>query len=134
MRELNVGDTRELRRFGIGVGVAVVGVFWLLLPWWRSAPRPMWALAAGLALVALGLASPRFVYPLYRAWRPVARVLGIINAWLLLGLVYVVVIVPVGCLLRRAGRLEYRTGFDPRAATYRISVERTARTKLEEPF
>jgi hypothetical protein len=134
MRDLNSSDTRELRRFAIGVGVILLGVFWLLLPWWRSGPRPPWALAAGIALVALGLLWPRGAHPLYRAWRPVARLLAVGNAWLLLGLVYFVAIVPVGWILRRAGRLGYRTGFDPDAPTYRVPVARAARTDLQEPF
>jgi hypothetical protein len=134
MRNLTSDDTRELRRFAVGAGALLVALVWVLVPWWRGATRPLWALTVGLGLIALGLTWPRAVHPLYRAWRPVGRLLALVNTWLLLGLVFFVVILPLGAVLRRAHRLQYRSGFDPRAASYRVKVERGHVTNLEEPF
>ena len=134
MRTLTRDDIRELRRFGTAAGVLLVALVWALVPWWRGAARPPWALATGLGLIALGLAWPRAILPLYRAWRPLGRLLALVNTWLLLSLVFFVVVAPLGAVLRRAGRLQYRDGFDPRAASYRVDVERGHVTDLEEPF
>jgi hypothetical protein len=134
MRELTGDDIRELRRFGAAAGALLVVLAWFLVPWWRGATRPAWALAAGLGLIALGLVWPRALAPLYRAWRPVGRLLALVNTWLLLGVVFFVVLAPLGVVLRRAGRLQYRDGFDPHAASYRVDVERGHVTNLEEPF
>jgi len=134
MRKLSGDDLRELRRFGMAAGALVVALVWFLLPRWRAVPRPAWAFGAGLGLIALGLVWPRALYPLHRAWRPIGRLLALVNTWLLLGIVFFVVVAPLGAILRRVGRLQYRDGFDPRAASYRVDVERTHVTNLEEPF
>ena len=41
---------------------------------------------------------------------------------------------PLGLALRGLGRLQYRTGFDPAATTYRVDLAREQATRLEEPF
>jgi hypothetical protein len=134
MRILDRTDTRELRHFGLGLAVLLVLIFWGLLPWLGGRPRPDWPLAAGGAVAALALAWPAAVYPIYRLLLPVARVLGVVNTWLLLGAVFFGILLPVGWLLRRLGRLQYSTGFDPDAASYRVEVPRDHPVRLEEPF
>lgn len=134
MRILTPGDRSDLRQFGLGLALLVVLVFWGLLPWLGDRTRPWWPLAVGGVLAALALAWPLAVYPVYRALLPLARVLGIINTWLLLGAVFFGILLPVGWVLRRMGRLQYRTGFDPDAASYRVEVEPERPVRLEEPF
>jgi hypothetical protein len=85
-------------------------------------------------LAALAVVWPLAVYPIYRALLPVARVLGVVNTWLLLGAVFFGILLPVGWVLRRMGRLQYRTGFDQGAASYRVEVEPERPVRLEEPF
>ncbi len=134
MRVLTPHDRRDLRHYGLGLALLIVLVFWGLLPWLGDRPRPVWPLAAGGVLAALALAWPLAVYPVYRALLPVARVLGVVNTWLLLGAVFFGILLPVGWVLRRIGRLQYRPGFDPAAASYRIDVEPGRAIRLEEPF
>ena len=134
MRILTPGDRKDLRHYGLGLALLVVIVFWGLLPWLGDRPRPVWPLGVGGALAALALAWPLAVYPVYRALLPVARVLGVVNTWLLLGAVFFGILLPVGWVLRRIGRLQYRVGFDPEAASYRVDVEPDRAVRLEEPF
>ena len=134
MRILTPGDRSDLRQYGLGLALLVVLVFWALLPWLGDRPRPTWPLLAGGVLGALALAWPRAVYPVYRALLPIARVLGVINTWLLLGSVFFGILLPIGWVLRRTGRLQYRAGFDPGAASYRVEVEPERPVRLEEPF
>ena len=134
MRILTPHDRSDLRQFGLGLALLLLLVFWGLLPWLGDRPRPGWPLAVGGVLAAAALAWPRSVYPVYRVLLPVARVLGLINTWLLLGAVFFGILLPVGWVLRRMGRLQYRTGFDPGAASYRVGVEPERPVRLEEPF
>jgi hypothetical protein len=134
MRILTPSDRKDLRHYGLGLALLVVLVFWGLLPWLGDRPRPIWPLAVGGVLAALALVWPLAVYPVYRALLPVARVLGVVNTWLLLGAVFFGILLPVGWVLRRIGRLQYRVGFDPEAASYRVDVEPDRAVRLEEPF
>ena len=134
MRIFTPSDRKDLRHYGLGLALLVVLVFWGLLPWLGDRPRPVWPLGVGGALAALALAWPLAVYPVYRALLPVARVLGVVNTWLLLGAVFFGILLPVGWVLRRIGRLQYRVGFDPEAASYRVDVEPDRAVRLEEPF
>ena len=134
MRILTPGDRKDLRHYGLGLALLVVLVFWGLLPWLGDRPRPVWPLGVGGALAALALAWPLAVYPVYRALLPVARVLGVVNTWLLLGAVFFGILLPVGWVLRRIGRLQYRVGFNTEAASFRVEVVPDRAVRLEEPF
>jgi len=56
--------------------------------------------AGALAALLLAAAAPGLLAPLYHPWMRLARALGRINAFVLLGLVYYAVLTPIG-LLRR---------------------------------
>jgi hypothetical protein len=134
MRTLTPQNGKELREFGLGLAVLVVVIFWGLLPWLGDRPRPMWPLVASALLAGAALVWPAAIYPVYRLLLPVARVLGVINTWLLLGAVFFGMLLPIGWVLRLLGRLQYETRRDPGAASYRIEVDPHREVRLEEPF
>lgn len=134
MKRLTSRDTRELRGFGLGLAALLVVLFWVLLPWLWERPRPLWPLATAAVVVAGALAWPPAILPVYRLLLPVARVLGLVNTWLLLGAVFFGILTPVGWVLRRLGRLQYLDRFDVEARSYRIEVDRDRPVHLEEPF
>jgi hypothetical protein len=134
MRTLTPQNGKELREFGLGLALLITLVFWGLLPWLSDRPRPAWPLAAGALLGTAALAWPVAIYPVYRVLLPVARVVGVVNTWLLLGAVFFGMLLPIGWVLRLLGRLQYETRQDPGAATYRIEVDPHREVRLEEPF
>jgi hypothetical protein len=134
MKTLTRHDTRQLREFGIGLGLILLAIFWGLLPWLGDRPRPMWPVAASGILALAALAWPPAILPVYRLMLPVARVVGFVNTWLLLGAVFFGILLPVGLALRGLGRLQYRTGFRSDLVSYRVEVPREHATRLEEPF
>ena len=90
------------RSFGLIVGgiLAAIGLYQYfagnaLYPWFGS---------IGGALVVLGLAVPRVLYPLNLAWTHLGILLGRIVTPIVMFLVYLVSIVPVGLLLRVSGK------------------------------
>jgi len=134
MQALTRSDTRELRAFGLGLAALVVVVFWLLIPWLRERPMPLWPAAAGSVLAILALGWPAAIWPVYRVILPVARALAVVNTWLLLGAVFFGILLPLGWVLRSLGRLQYRTGFRRDLASYRVEVPKEHVVRLEEPF
>jgi hypothetical protein len=134
MQRLEAGDTRELRDFGLTLAAFVLLAFWVILPWLGDTTRPWWPVIVGGTLAVAALAWPRAILLVHRALLPVLRVLGAINTWLLLGVLYFGILLPVGWVLRRLGRLQYVTRLDPSADSYRIEVAKGHRVRLEEPF
>ena len=134
MRVLNRHDTQDLRQFGLGFAAMIVLVFWGLLPWLWEHSRPTWPLIAGSVLAVGALAWPPSILPVHRLWLPVARVLAVVNTWVLLGAVFFGILLPVGLALRAVGRLQYRRGFRRDLESYRIEVAPDHDPRLEEPF
>lgn len=92
----------EGRKFGLLVGGAFVlmGAF----SWWRDhayAPTVLWTL--GGLLVAGGALIPGRMGPFYRAWMGLALKLSKITTPIFMGVVYFVVLTPVGVVRRAFG-------------------------------
>jgi hypothetical protein len=77
----------------------------------------------GLALIALGLLAPRSLSGLNRAWTKLGLILFRIVNPVVLGLVYFVVVVPLGLLIRVSRRDPLNLKFDPRADSYWVLRE-----------
>jgi hypothetical protein len=94
---------REGRRFGLTVGVAFL-VFGSISRWRGHAIAPfvLWSLGGGLTL--LGALIPGRLGPIYRAWMGLAHLLSRVTTPLFMGIVYFLVITPMGFLQRLFGR------------------------------
>lgn len=89
----------EGRRFGLTVGAAFLVLAALL--WWRGHPLGLrLAGGAGTLLVLAGVAIPGRLGPVYAAWMKLALMLSKVTTPVFMGIVYFVVLTPIG-LLRR---------------------------------
>jgi hypothetical protein len=93
----------EGRKFGLTVGLAFLVLAAVL--WWRGREIPMFALGGlGLALVAVGLVLPTQLGPVQRAWMGFAHLLSKVTTPVFMGMVFFVVLTPIGILMRLFGR------------------------------
>lgn len=128
-------DEPGLRKFGLTTGVIVVVLFALLLPWLfdlESMPIWPWVIAAALWLPAL--VWPRILNGVYRAWMKIGMALGWVNSRIILGLVFYVLIVPMGVVMRLLGKDPMRRRYDSTSKSYRISSHREPRERMEKPY
>lgn len=92
------------RSFGaLFVGVFVVLALWV---WWRGAPLIwvwLWGAAASVT-GAVTLVAPAVLAPLNRAWMTFGHLLNRVISPVVLGVMYAVLIIPVGLVMRLAGR------------------------------
>jgi hypothetical protein len=112
-------DRKELRSFGLIVG----GVFAAIALWptvIRGHGPRLWAVALALALIVPALVWPPSLRVVHRLWMGAAEILGWINTRLVLGLIFYLVITPMGMAMRRIARDPMRRGFEPGARTYRV--------------
>jgi len=114
----------ELRNFGLIVG----GVFGAIALWpaiFRGGDIRTWCLALAALLIVPALIVPTALAPAHRAWMALASILGWVNTRIVLGVVFFVVITPIGLVMRLTGRDPMQRAFDRAATTYR--VRRTSR-------
>jgi hypothetical protein len=119
----------QLRSFGLLVG----GIFGLIGLWpvvWRQQGPHQWAVALAVLLIGPALVAPGILGPAYRLWMKLAEVLAWINTRILLGVVFYLVVTPIGLVmrllkhdpLRRAlgPNQEYRVLRTPRPAAHML--------------
>lgn len=109
---------KELRSFGLLVGgiLSVIG-FW---PTLFGAGTRYWAvIPAGLLLCSALLIPHRLDY-LYQLWMKLGHLLGWINTRIILCIVFYGMFVPMGFVMRLAGKDPMRRRLDEDAASYRV--------------
>jgi hypothetical protein len=114
---------RTGRQFGVQVGLALLVL--AALARWRGHPTSSTVLAAlGALLLVAGVAAPGRLGPVYRGWMGLALAMSKVTTPLFLGIVYFVVLTPLGLVLRAVG---HRPLARPRGAASRW-VARSADT------
>ncbi len=108
------------RSFGLTVGgilllIAVARSYFHGLGWVQYGLG-----AAGVVLIVLGLVAPPSLSRLHRAWDKLGLLLFRAVNPVVLALIYAIVIVPVGFLMRVTGRDPLRLKFDAKADSYWI--------------
>ncbi len=131
---LGKDDHQGLRRFAAMMMWAFPLFFSLLLPWLFSFALQWWPLAVSLAFGLLYAFAPGFIYYPYRGWMAIAGVIGWINTRLILGITFYGMILPVGTLLRLAGKLQYRHKARAADSYYLPSESAGDKERLERPF
>jgi hypothetical protein len=104
------------RQFGLLAGCLLAALAaWPVL---RGGRLRVGLLAVGLVLVFLGAVWPRVLKPVNRLWLLLGQALGRVTNPLVAGLLFLVLITPLGLVLRRMGRLSVRLRMDPPARSY----------------
>ena len=112
-----VRTAAELRRFGLTVGGAFLVL--ALVSWWRGHVVPPLIMAGlGAGLVLPGLAMPRVLAPVERAWMRFADVVGRFNTRIILTVLYALIFTPIGLVRRVWGDPLNRRMGDGRASVW----------------
>jgi hypothetical protein len=91
------------RRFGLTVGIAFLVLAGIAS--WRGHPVTFTVLGSlGAVLVLAGLLVPTHLGPVERAWMGLAHLISKVTTPIFMGVVYFLVITPVGALKRLVGR------------------------------
>lgn len=109
-------------------GLAFAAVFAVIstIGWLAFDEKVYWAWGASGTFLTLALIAPGVLLPLNRLWRPIADRLGHLNNWIVLGLFFYAVLVPMAVLLRLFGRDPMHRAMDSEETSYWIPVTRHA--------
>lgn len=109
---------RQLREFGLLIGLAFPLLLGWLLPALHGAPFRIWTLWVAIPALVLGLLAPRLLARPYQGWMALGHGLGWVNSHIILGAVFVVVLQPIALLMRLLGYDPLRRRRRP-ASSYR---------------
>lgn len=110
---------KELRQFGLLVG----GVFSVIGSWpvvFRSEPPRLWAIILGSLLIVLGGIVPQSLKQVHSGWMKIGHVLGAINTKIILGIIYYLLITPMGLVMRLMGKDSMHRTLAKETTTYRV--------------
>ena len=133
MNTLKRPEPKQLRQFGLIMAGMIVLFFALLIPWIWGFEIPLWPWVLAGAFAVVAAAAPSLLRPVYTGWMKVGAVLGWINTRLILGIVFFLIFVPAG-LVMRAVRDPMRRRLNEPVSSYRIPSKQPVVDNLEKPF
>ena len=127
-------DAKGLRKFSLTVGFAIALVFGAALPFLFGFAYPVWPWIVAVLLISWGIIAPASLRPVYKGWMKVALLISKVTTPLVLGIVFVLLILPIGLFFRIVGRDLMNKRFDSGEDSYRDVVDEHAVDDLERPF
>lgn len=124
---------KELRQFGFIVG----GVFLVIGAWpvvFRGDSPRLWALILGGLLIVLGVIIPQRLKQVHAGWMKIGHVLGSINTRIILGIIYYLLITPMGLVMRLMGKDSMHRAFAQDTDTYRVVRAPRPRQHMRNQF
>ena len=125
---------KELREFGLIFGIIFVLLFGLLLPWLFDKAFPIWPWYILAVTGSLALIFPLGLKPFYKVWMVFGAVMGWINTRLILGLVFYIVFMPFGLVMKLFGKDLLSRKLDANMSTYRVVHDEQEKDNMENPF
>lgn len=109
-------DRKKLREFGITIGIvlSLLGVFLLV----RKKDYFYCFILFSILFFFCGFALPFVLKIPYRLWMALAAVMGWVMSRIILGILFYVVLTPIGLFLRMAGKDFLNLKFDRKAKSY----------------
>ena len=137
--EINVAEVTksDLRKFGFIMGTMFALIFGLLFPWITdktSVNWPIWPFIVMAVFWAIALIAPQILRPVNDIWLKIGNVLGWINSRIILGVMFFLLIFPIGLLLKLFGKDSMNRKFEKDVKSYRIKVKQRNKDHLEKPF
>ena len=110
---------KQLRSFGFTVGgiFALIGCWPLVI---RAEDPRWWALVMAGCLLVPAVVFPKSLVWVYKGWMAVGHVMGWINTRIILGMVFYVIVTPIGIIRRWLGKDPMGRQLRPDLDSYRI--------------
>jgi len=114
-------NKHQLRSFGFTLGIALIITAGIL--YWREISGAIAVAGTGTIVLIIGLLAPQLLRYLYKPWMSFAMVLGFVMTRILLTIIFVLLFIPIGLLMRFFIKDPLRRKLRPEAKTYWIEKE-----------
>ena len=127
-------DRKGLREFALVTGGIVAVLFGLAFPWIFDLQFRLWPWTVAGVLIVWGLVAPATLRPVYRGWMHFGLLLSRITTPIILGLVFLIAVLPTAIILKMCGKDPMARNFDADALSYRVKTEPPSADNLEKPY
>lgn len=125
---------KELRDFGLIMAGMLILMFGIVLPWIFSYSTPYWPFIAAVVFAVVALIRPVLLGPVNSIWLKISDVLGWVNTRLVMGIMFFLLIAPIGILMRLFGKDTLNNKLSEKESSYRIITKVRDKKHLEKPF
>ena len=109
-------EKSDLRKFGITIGLILLIIAGFLF--WKEKESYQIFLTVGTILFVLVILVPAVLKPIYWIWMIFATILGWIMTRVILSLLFYIIIVPIGLILRAFGKQFLELRWDKSKGSY----------------
>lgn len=135
MNEIRELDQKGLRDFGLLGGAISAGLFGSILPLIHHESLPILPWLIAIILWIWAIAAPATLNGIYQIWMRIGLVLGWINTRLILSIVFYVLLMPMGLVMRGVFHQDtMKRKLDADVATYRVISQVKPKESMENPF
>ena len=113
-------DAPRASNRSVGVVLAIVFALIGVWPLFGDAPLRTWAISVAAGLAVLSLVLPRALAPIAWAWLGLGQALHLVVSPIILGVLYIIAVIPTGLYLKMTSKDPLRLKRDPNALSYWI--------------
>ena len=125
---------KELRDFGLIMAGMLILMFGFVLPWIFGYSTPYWPFIAAFLFAVVALLRPILLGPVNSVWLKISDVLGWVNTRLVMGVMFFLLIAPIGLLMRLFGKDTLSKELSSQLTSYRVITKVRDKKHLEKPF
>jgi len=125
---------KELRDFGLVVGAACASLFGIILPIAKHRAWPLWPWLAAGALIIPALIFPAILRGPYFLWTKLGLALGWINQRIVLTIIFYIIVMPIGLIMRAFGRDPMARRFARQHESYRVPSRSAPARSMDRPY
>jgi hypothetical protein len=124
----------DLRNFGLMLGALFGAIFGLLVPLLHRRQVPWWPWTVTGFFVLAAVIRPALLLHFRVAWNELGKVLGAINSWLILAVLFYAVVTPIGLALQLLSYFSSQRHTTGAQKSYRTESPQITREIFERPF
>tara|TARA_S200000501_G_C20554245_1_gene625850 strand:- start:91 stop:486 length:396 start_codon:yes stop_codon:yes gene_type:complete len=94
---------KKLKEFGLLFGFGLIILIGFIIPSFSGHTFRTWTLIIGLPSILISFANPNLLFYPYKIWMFLGNILGWLNSRLLLGLVYLIILIPLAMIMKLFG-------------------------------
>ena len=94
---------KQLREFGLIIGFGIPIIMGWILPYFSGNLFHDWTLWIGTITLLLSFLKPSLLFYPYKGWMALGHSLGWVNSRIVLGLVFILILLPIAFIMRAVG-------------------------------